>query len=288
MIDKQSFIRDCEAVRAQSPLVHSITNYVAMEINANALLAIGASPLMSFCAEEMEEIVSIASALVINIGCLDRLEIEGMRIAAATAHRLGKPWVLDPVGAGASKIRTQTSLELIRDSHPTIIRGNASEIMALAGAQIVSRGVDSSNSSSDALESAKALAQATGAVVSVSGATDYITDGERVATISNGHPIMSRITAMGCTASAVTGAFAAVCGDAFEAAWAAMAMMGVAGDIAAARSAATGVRTAPAAGKAGEAQACTGAIKGTGTMGVEFMDALSTFDAEAAAALIKE
>ena len=266
MIDKQVFIRDCEAVRAQSPLVHCITNYVAMEINANALLAIGASPLMSFCEEEMEEIVSIASSLVVNIGCLDRFEIEAMRKAAATAHNLVEPWVLDPVGAGASAIRTRTCLDLIRESHPTIIRGNASEIMALSGAEIVSRGVDSSNSSSDAVECAKTLAKATGAVVSVSGATDYITDGERVARVSNGHPVMSRITAMGCTASVVTGAFAAVDNDPFTAAWSAMALMGVAGEIAAAKTAG----------------------RGTGTMGVEFMDALSTIDAAEAAKLIRE
>ena len=169
MIDKQSFIRDCAAIRKSSPLVHNITNYVAMEINANALLAIGASPLMSFCPEEMEEIVSIASALVVNIGCRDRHEIEGMKIAAATAHRLGKPWVLDPVGAGASKIRTQTCIDLIRESHPTVIRGNASEIMVLAGQDIISRGVDSNNSSSDAEAGARALAKRTGAAVSVSG-----------------------------------------------------------------------------------------------------------------------
>ena len=264
MIDKQSFIGDCAAIRKSSPLVHNITNYVAMEINANALLAIGASPLMSFCPEEMEEIVSIASALVVNIGCLDRHEIEGMKIAAATAHRLGKPWVLDPVGAGASKIRTQTCIDLIRESHPTIIRGNASEIMVLAGQDIISRGVDSNNSSSDAEAGARALAKRTGAAVSVSGAVDYITDGQREGRISNGSPLMGRITAMGCTASAVTGAFAAVDGDAFKAAWNAMAMMGVAGDKAAA------------------------ACSGTGSMGVAFMDALSNFDGEQAAGLIRE
>ena len=112
-----SFIRDCASVREKSPLVHCITNYVAMSINANALLAIGASPLMSFCPEEMEEIVAISSALVVNIGCLDRQEIEAMKIAARTADHLGKPWVLDPVGAGASRIRTQTALDLIRESH---------------------------------------------------------------------------------------------------------------------------------------------------------------------------
>ena len=225
-----------------------------MSINANALLAIGASPLMSFCPEEMEEIVAISSALVVNIGCLDRQEIEAMKIAARTADHLGKPWVLDPVGAGASRIRTQTALDLIRESHPTVIRGNASEIMCLAGEEITSRGVDSSALSSDAVEGAKALALSSGAIVSVSGPVDYITDGTDVATISNGSPLMARVTAMGCTASAVTGAFIAVGDDTLLAARNAMALMGVAGERAAARAA------------------------GTGTLELNFIDELSTYD----------
>ena len=249
-----SFIRDCAAVREKSPLVHCITNYVAMSINANALLAVGASPLMSFCPEEMEEIVGIASALVVNIGCLDRHEIEGMKVAAATAHRLGKPWVLDPVGAGASRIRTQTALDLIRDSRPTVIRGNASEIMCLAGEQITSRGVDTSVLSSDAVEAAKALAISSGAVVSMSGPVDYITDGTTVLTIANGHPLMSRITAMGCTASVITGAFIAAGEDTLTAARNAMALMGIAGERAAERA------------------------SGTGSMEMHFIDELSTFE----------
>ena len=248
-----SFIRDCASVRAKSPLVHCITNYVAMNINANALLAIGASPLMSFCPEEMEEIVRISSALVVNIGCLDRQELEAMEIAAASAHCLGKPWVLDPVGAGASNIRTQTARSLIRDSHPTVIRGNASEILCLAGEQINSRGVDSSALSSDAVEGAKALALSSGAVVSVSGPVDYITDGETVLTIANGHPLMSRITAMGCTASVITGAFISAGENTLQAARNAMALMGIAGERAAARCA------------------------GTGSMEMHFIDELSTF-----------
>ena len=259
-----SFIRDCASVREKSPLVHCITNYVAMNINANALLAVGASPLMSFCPEEMEEIVGISSALVVNIGCLDRHEIEGMEIAAATAHFLGKPWVLDPVGAGASGIRTQTALSLIRDSHPTVIRGNASEILCLAGEQVSSRGVDTSALSSDAVEGAKALALSSGAVVSVSGPVDYITDGTNVLTIANGHPWMSRITAMGCTASVITGAFIAAGADTLQAARNAMALMGIAGERAAARSA------------------------GTGSMEMHFIDELSTYDPADYAQSIKD
>ncbi|MCF0176318.1 MAG: hydroxyethylthiazole kinase [Bacteroidales bacterium] len=264
MIDKTRFIQDCEALRAQSPLVHNITNYVAMNIAANVLLAAGASPLMSFCPEEMDEIVKISSALVINIGCLDMQEIAGMRLAAAAALKYGKPWVLDPVGAGASTLRTETALELVREYHPTIIRGNASEIMCLAGLAIKSRGVDSSASTSDAVEAAKALAKETGAVVSVSGAVDYVTDGERLESVANGSPLMGRVTAMGCSASALTGAFAAVDSDAFSAALNTMVMMGVAGDIAAEGTA------------------------GTGTFQLRFLDALTTFDAAAASERIRQ
>ena len=264
MIDLQKFSEDCLSVRAQSPLVHNIINYVAMNTAANALLAIGASPLMSFCKEEMEEIVSISSALVINIGCLDLNEIAGMRVAAATAHKIVKPWVIDPVGVGASRIRTETAVELIEKYHPTIIRGNASEIMCLAGEHIVSRGVDSSASSNDAVSAAKALAAGTGAVVSVSGATDYITDGERVETIKNGHPLMAKITTMGCMSSALTGAFAAVSSSPFDAALHTMAVMGVAGELAAKHS------------------------RGTGSLMMNFIDELSLFDGAVAGKLVRQ
>ena len=132
MLNTQQFIADCEAVRSKSPLVHNITNYVAMNIAANVLLASGASPLMSFCPEEMDEIVAISSALVINIGCLDRHEIEGMKAAAAAAHRLSKPWVLDPVGAGASNIRTQTALELIKEYGITAFCGTPTLLSIMA------------------------------------------------------------------------------------------------------------------------------------------------------------
>lgn len=264
MIDLQKFNEDCLAVRQQSPLVHNITNYVAMNIAANVLLAAGGSPLMSFCPEEMDEIVAISSALTINIGCLDMHEIAGMRAAAAAAMKYGKPWILDPVGAGASRLRTETALELIRDYHPTIIRGNASEIMCLAGLAVASKGVDSSESSSNAVDAAKQLAKAAGAVVSVSGAVDYVTDGERVESIANGHPLMGRITAMGCSATALTGAFAAVDKDAFSAALNTMAMMGVAGDMAAV------------------------SAKGTGSFQLAFLDALTNFDPAEAGKLIRQ
>lgn len=240
MLNRENLERDFALVREKSPLVHNITNYVAMNFSANALLALGASPVMAHGAEEMEDMVTIASALVINIGTLDAGWVHSMLIAGRAAHRLGKPIVLDPVGAGATPYRTEVAWQIVRECSPTIIRGNASEIMALVNADVKSKGVDSSQSSDDALESAKRLAQRTGAVVVISGATDYITDGLRVETVTNGSPLMTRVTAMGCTASSVVGAFAAINADAFEAALHAMAVMGVCGECAVARKASPG------------------------------------------------
>lgn len=223
------------AVRSQRPLVHNITNYVVMNNSANALLAIGASPVMAHWKDEMEEMTAIAGALVINIGTLDSEWIEGMKAAGVAASRRGIPIVLDPVGAGATSQRTAAVLELIMLCRPTIIRGNASEIMALVDAGVKSKGVDSSAASSDAVEAAKRLARESGAVVVISGQTDYITDGNVVHTVDGGDPIMTAVTGMGCTATALTGAFAAVCKDPMTAAVAAMAVMSAAGERAAAQ-----------------------------------------------------
>lgn len=224
------------AVRSQRPLVHNITNYVVMNNSANALLAIGASPVMAHWTQEMEEMVSIAGALVLNIGTLDQNWLKSMRVAGIAASRKSIPIVLDPVGAGATSARTAASLELIRLCHPSVIRGNASEIMALVNAEIKSKGVDSSAQSSDAVEAARKLAAETGAVVVISGATDYITDGSVVHTVEGGDEIMTAVTGMGCTSTALVGAFAAVVEDPLIAATAAMAVMSLAGERAAARS----------------------------------------------------
>lgn len=230
MINKENLGRDLAALREKSPLVHNITNYVAMNFSANALLAVGASPVMAHAVEEMESMVAIASALVINIGTLDAQWVEGMLAAGRAAHFMGKPIVLDPVGAGATPYRTRIAWQIINECHPTVIRGNASEIMALVNADIKSKGVDSTVSSDNAVEYAKELAQRTASVVVISGATDYITDGVRVETISNGSPLMTLVTAMGCTATSMVGAFVAVNADPFEASLHAMALMGVCGE----------------------------------------------------------
>ena len=221
------------AVRTQSPLVHNITNYVVMNNTANALLAIGASPVMAHWVSEMEEMTAIAGALVINIGTLDDKWIDGMLAAGNAAMRRQIPVILDPVGAGATSQRTAAAMKIIDQCHPTVIRGNASEIMALVDASVKSKGVDSSATSDDALESAKRLAVDTGAVVVISGETDYIADGTDVHTVEGGSPIMTSVTGMGCTSTAVVGAFAAVVKDPMTAAAAAMAVMSLAGERAA-------------------------------------------------------
>ena len=195
MINIEQLKENFRAVREKSPLVHNITNYVAMNFSANALLAAGASPVMAHAAEEVAEMSAIAGALVINIGTLDEEWVESMLLAGKTKHEAGGIVVLDPVGVGATSYRTKTAWRIIEECHPDIIRGNASEIMALLDADIKSKGVDSSCCSSDAVDSAIKLAERTGAVVVISGETDYVTDGKRVETISNGSKMMPYVTA---------------------------------------------------------------------------------------------
>lgn len=221
------------AIRARGPLVHNITNYVVMNQTANALLAVGASPVMAHAVEEVEEMAGLASALVLNIGTLSPPWIEAMIRAGQVALRRGIPVVLDPVGCGATAFRTTTARLLMERTPPTIVRGNASEILALAGGTGATKGVDSTQTTDAVLEAASALARLRHCVVSMSGATDIIVDGDRVARVANGHPILTRVTGMGCTATAMTGACAAVAASPFEAAVAAMTIMGVAGELAA-------------------------------------------------------
>lgn len=219
-------------LRRTAPLVHNITNYVAMDVTANALLAVGASPAMVHAEAEVEEFVGISGALVVNIGTLSPAWVRAMELAVDRAVALGKPWVLDPVGAGATRYRTDVAGALAR-RHPAVLRGNASEIMAVAGAAAATKGVDSIHDSADALEVARSLAVELACTVAVTGAVDYVTDGARVLRVSNGHPMMTRVTALGCTASALTGAFLAVQPDPLLAAAQTLGVLGLAGERAA-------------------------------------------------------
>ncbi|MGP8308796.1 hydroxyethylthiazole kinase [Vibrio sp. YIC-376] len=218
------------AVRQHKPLVVNVTNYVVMNNTANSLLAIGASPIMAHSKQEMAEMMSFAGALVINIGTLDSVWTPRMLFAVEQANTNGKVVILDPVGCGASSLRTETSRQIARLADKLIIRGNASEIIALAGEQAQSKGVDALDSSDAALGAAQFLVAEYDANVVISGETDYIVTKSQTVTLSNGHEMMPYVTGMGCTLSALTGAFAAV-GD--ETGLAAAAVLGVAGEIAA-------------------------------------------------------
>lgn len=225
-------IEDLETLRTKCPLVHNITNYVVMNNTANALLAIGASPIMAHAIEEVEEMVSICSATVINIGTLSEPWIQSMQKAVSKAVSLKKPWILDPVGAGASKLRNDAILRLLQSGAPNIIRGNASEILSTLSSSGKTKGVDSTDSSDSAVEIGVSLAKVTGGVVVISGATDYILDTQRRSKVKNGDVLMTKVTGLGCTATALCGAFTAIQPDTFRAARSAMAVMGLAGEMA--------------------------------------------------------
>ena len=217
-------------VREKAPLIHNITNYVVMNNTANALLSIGASPVMAHAVEEVEDISAISSALVINMGTLSVSWVEAMLKAGVKAKEVGIPVVFDPVGVGASNYRDKVAVEILEAIRPNVIRGNGSEIMALNGSSIKSKGVDSFIKSDDALSSAKELAKRYNAVVAISGELDYITDGDSVLVVYNGSTIMSRVTGLGCTATAVVAAFVAVNDNILESTYNAMAIMAIAGE----------------------------------------------------------
>jgi hydroxyethylthiazole kinase len=240
MINTEYLIRDLNKVRELSPLIHNITNYVVMNNTANALLAIGASPVMSHSIDEVEDMVQLASSLVINIGTLDSQWVESMLLAGRTALKKNIPVIFDPVGAGATPFRTKVSKRILVECRPSVIRGNASEIMALADTDSKTKGVDSTDSSELAIDSAKSLAAQTGAVVVISGQTDYITDGVYLDMVTNGAPLMEKVTGMGCTATAIIGAFAGVNTNMYEAALHGMAVMGISGELAAKKASGNG------------------------------------------------
>lgn len=226
--------QDIQKIRDTKPLVHNITNYVVMEFTANALLALGASPVMAHAREEAAEMSAMAGALVLNIGTLSPAWVEAMHLARQTALARKIPVVLDPVGCGATRYRTDTARAMLRNGRLAVIRGNASEIAALQGiGGTATRGVDSSMKVSAAEQAARELAQSSAEAVVVSGATDLIAGPQGVFRVDNGHEIMTRVTGMGCSASALIGAFCAVNPDCQAAAIHAMAVMGICGERAA-------------------------------------------------------
>ena len=221
------------AIREQRPLVHVITNFVAMDLSANLLLSAGASPIMVRSEEESATVAGEADALSVNIGTATETDVEVMVDAARAAVDGGRPWVLDPVGVAATSFRLESAKRLSR-LQPTVIRGNAAETLALgAGEMAAGRGVESRIESAEALDAAQSLAKATGSVVVVTGAVDYVTDGRRLVAVANGDPLMTRVTGLGCAQTALLAAALAVRQDPVEASAHALAILGVAGEKAA-------------------------------------------------------
>ncbi len=227
-------------LRHERPLVHNITNYVVMNFTANTLLAMGASPVMAHAVDEVEEMVSFARAFVINIGTLSEHWIESMIKAGRKANELGVPVILDPVGSGATSLRTNTFRILVKELKLTVVRGNASEILSIASDDIKTKGVDASHDAEQALETARGVATEIGSVAAITGPVDLITDGDRVIRCHNGHPLLGSVTGTGCAATTTIAAFAGVSADPLEAASAGLAFFGLAGEIAGARTNAPG------------------------------------------------
>jgi hydroxyethylthiazole kinase len=221
-------------LRERKPLVHQITNYVVMNETANATLALGALPVMAHAREEVEEMVALAGALVLNIGTLSPHWVEAMIAAGKAANAAGIPVVLDPVGAGATRYRTDTTKRLLAEVDVTVLRGNHGEVATLVGVAAEVRGVESIGAGHDPAELARLAGESLGLVASVTGVVDYISDGDRVLAVANGHELLASVTGTGCMSSAITGCFlAAKREQPLEAAAEALAAFGVAGEDAA-------------------------------------------------------
>jgi hydroxyethylthiazole kinase len=229
-----------DSLRKRNPLIHNITNFVVMNYTANALLAMGASPVMAHAPNEVEEMVGLAGALVLNIGTLSDEWVGSMLTAGKAAAARGLPVVLDPVGSGATALRTRSARRIIADVRPAVIRGNASEVLSLRDASSKTKGVDALHSVDDAARTAGALARELNATLAITGPVDLVTDGQRTARVSNGHALMGCVTGTGCTATAAIGAFMAVDPDPLGAAATALAYFGLAGEVAARTASAPG------------------------------------------------
>jgi len=221
------------ALRERKPLVHSITNYVVMNETANAVLALGALPVMAHAADEVQEMVGLAGALVLNIGTLEESWIDSMLLAGAAANERGVPVVLDPVGAGATTYRTDTAKRILDAVHVAVLRGNAGEVATLVGVEAEVRGVESIDAGGDAAELAREAARTLRLVASVTGVVDHVSDGERTVAVANGHGLLATVTGTGCMSTVLTGCFLAAKEDVLEAATEALVAFGVAGEDAA-------------------------------------------------------
>jgi len=229
----QKAAENLEAIRKNKPLIHNITNYVVMNVTANALLACGASPVMAHASEEVEEMVSLAGALVLNIGTLTPVWVDAMITAGRQANKRDVPIILDPVGSGATRLRTASARRLMDDLSIRVIRGNASEILSLAKEDSQTKGVDSIHRVEEAETVARTLARDLKTTLAITGRVDLVTDGDRILRVSNGHELMGFVTGTGCTATALIGAFLSVDTNPLSATASALAYFGLAGETAA-------------------------------------------------------
>jgi hydroxyethylthiazole kinase len=224
-----------ERIKRNGPLIHNITNFVVMNSTANILLALGASPVMAHCRTEVEEMTTLSGALVLNIGTLQEDWVTSMIAAGKKANTIGIPIILDPVGSGATQLRTSAVRQIMHACSISVLRGNASEVLSLVSTGVRTKGVDSSLSLSESgVAAAVEMARAHRCIVAVSGQEDCITDGRSIFRVANGHPLMTRVTGIGCGLSAVTAAFCAAAGemDLLTAAAAAFAFYGLCADLA--------------------------------------------------------
>jgi hydroxyethylthiazole kinase len=220
-------------IRETRPMIHHITNYVVMNVTANVTLAMGASPVMAHANEEVEEMVAFASAHVLNPGTLSPHWITAMLKSGKKAKELGIPVILDPVGAGATKLRTETCLQILDEVRPDVIRGNQAEVMILAGEEARIQGVDSLETGEAPVEAFKALARQTSAIICVTGAVDHVTDGDVAYRIENGHPMMGNVTGTGCSASTAVAIYCAAGGATASSCAMGLAVFGACGELAA-------------------------------------------------------
>jgi hydroxyethylthiazole kinase len=216
-------------VRTNKPLIHNITNFVVMNFTANVLLACGASPVMAHAENEVEEMVAYAGALVLNIGTLTNTWVAAMLTAGRRASELGTPIILDPVGSGATLLRTRAARNILFETRVSVVRGNASEILSLADQDSITKGVDTVHSVADAAVTAGQLARELGTTLAITGPVDLVTDGQRTLHIEGGHSLMPFVTGTGCAATAIIGAFHAVDPDPVSAAATGLAFFGIAG-----------------------------------------------------------
>ncbi|OOM11772.1 hydroxyethylthiazole kinase [Clostridium saccharobutylicum] len=257
-------------VKNKKPLVHNITNYVTVNDCANILLALGASPIMADDIKEAADITKISSALVINIGTLNERTIESMILAGRKANELNIPVVFDPVGAGASEFRNATTKKILEEVKISVLRGNMSEVKFISGLKSTTKGVDASESdvkicNDEGIKVARNLANKLNCTVAITGVTDIVSDGERVAILKNGTKMLSNVTGTGCMTSALVGGFCGAGSDYFIAAISGITSMGIAGEI--------------AFEKAGKI--------GTGSFHIAIIDAISNLDSETIRNMIK-